>query len=223
MYSCSKPAIASNGGEAATETVELTGQQLLLTLQVPALLGDIICDATLTVVDNVGSSSSCSARVNIAPCDLRCTSESIKEALLALDGAAALQRQVLSQLAKLARSNGLKGLIPPSDLTTASNLYLDAWSIVWKLPEVVKSCQNQVLCVSISNAGAIADYKARSQSLGALVKSAAKRLLSRGGTLSRSAKRRIQSLRRSATTAQTAAQKVADQVPTTSSACLGDV
>lgn len=214
--------IASNGGEAATETVEITSRKLLLTLRVPALLGNITCNATLTVSDSRGATSSCSAQVSIAPCDLKCNSTDITHKLLMLDGAAALQRQVLGQLSKLARSNGLKGLITPSELSNATALYQETWNLVWKIPQIIKSCENQVLCVSISNAAAITDYRARALSLNALVRGAADRILRRGASLPRSAKRRVQTLRRAATSAQSAAQKVADQVPATSSACLGD-
>ena len=139
-----------------------------------------------------------------------------------LDGAAALQRQVLGQLSKLARSNGLKGLITASELSSAAALYQETWNLVWKIPQIIKSCENQSLCVSISNASAISDYRARALSLNALVRGAADRILRRSSALPRSAKRRVQTLRRAAISAQSAAQKVADQVPTTSSTCLGD-
>ena len=153
---------------------------------------------------------------------VNCTNVDISEQLFALDGGAANQLALIKQAAAKIRKSSLKkkqeGRVVSGKLvTSAHQLYLGTWTIVWSVPTIIQSCDASPLCITSDHSGSISTYLGNVQSLDNIYA----QLLTLGRKTRAFSKSSVTRLSRREKEALKANQALAATVPLTTTVCAG--
>lgn len=111
---------------------------------------------------------------------LGCTDTDVTNTLLALDGAALRQRNlvrtVTSVLLKRNRGNKSIAAFAQKVRKQAEALYIESWHLAYSIPLVVTNCTNVEFCVQTDNIGILESYNQNSQEFKDLVTSVVRKL-----------------------------------------------
>ena len=204
----------------------------------------VSCSVQLTVMNSSERTVSCSAVVTVDVCQydcagtlngtkkfdrcgvcdgdgtscLGCESVDIKQQLFALDGQALAQKKLVRHAAdsvirnRSASKNAVRAA--KSAKAAAAALYQEAWTQVWRQPQISTLCENQIFCTQIDNSDALQSMVGNSLKFGDLLNQVLKQLKRLpGGT--RSAQQFLKSYKK---LHQANLDQVA-KVPTITSAC----
>jgi Putative metal-binding motif len=99
---------------------------------------------------------------------LACTNVDVFQTLAQLDGGAKEQEAIIRQANKLVLSQP-KGMRPKtnfaSELERAHALQIRNWILSWTIPQVISTCENVKICVRVSHAATLAEYRQHNDEL----------------------------------------------------------
>jgi hypothetical protein len=165
------------------------------TLTFDTFVGNIptACTVTLTVVDQYLQQASCQTSVSVGTCftDCRgiingparedncgvcegdntcyqCEDTDIISTKLYVDGRADAQMQNLKAAVRLRRAISGRKNYGKDILSAGKEFYNQSWQLGWSLPDIIRSCENTVLCQTVSNQAFETQYLSNADGLRSL-------------------------------------------------------
>ena len=110
---------------------------------------------------------------------LGCSQRDITAAQIAIDSGAFAQKKLINSLAKRLQNSTSDPKIQAfaaSAKSKAQKLYMENWQLTWSMPQLMKTCENIVVCINTQNAPTITTYNTTSKLLKDLALSLNKKL-----------------------------------------------
>jgi len=204
-------------GQGATLDIDSQNNfQAVLNLTAPGLGQPVMCTVSASVSINE-QIVNCEEDIQIAPCLIDCLGQingsaqldrcgkcngdgqsclgcedtDITALLMALDGNAFKQKQVVRSAVKLQRKAANIRTLGKKSIEQADELYQQSWGLSWSIPKIAVKCVNTSFCVSIDNSGSIGQFLENSVKLKNLGVSIARKLLRSSSSSVRTAAKKL--------------------------------